>query len=70
MMEGSMDVLYPCCAGLDVHKDSVVAAVRLADDGLGQDRSAHIRYHNAGAAGAVRLVDRVRLHPRRMASLR
>ena len=25
-----MDVLYPRCAGLDVHKDSVVAAVRLA----------------------------------------
>ena len=28
-----MDVLYPRCAGLDVHKDSVVAAVRLAADG-------------------------------------
>jgi transposase len=28
-----MDVLYPCCAGLDVHKDSVVAAVRLAAGG-------------------------------------
>jgi transposase len=28
--EGIMDVLYPRCAGLDVHKDSVVAAVRLA----------------------------------------
>lgn len=28
-----MDVLYPRCAGLDVHKDSVVAAVRLAGDG-------------------------------------
>ena len=27
-----MEVLYPCCAGLDVHKDSVVAAVRLAAD--------------------------------------
>ena len=23
-----MQVLYPCCAGLDVHKDSVVARVR------------------------------------------
>jgi transposase len=33
MMEGTMDVLYPCCAGLDVHKDSVVAALRLAADG-------------------------------------
>jgi transposase len=28
-----MDVLYPRCAGLDVHKDSVVASVRLAGDG-------------------------------------
>ena len=28
-----MDVLYPRCAGLDVHKDTVVAAVRLASDG-------------------------------------
>ena len=28
-----MDVLYPRCAGLDVHKDSVVAAVRLAEEG-------------------------------------
>ena len=26
-----MEVLYPRCAGLDVHKDSVVAAVRLAE---------------------------------------
>src|ERR1700759_1138462 len=33
MMEGTIDVLYPCCAGLDVHKDSVVAALRLAADG-------------------------------------
>jgi transposase len=33
MTEGIMDVLYPCCAGLDVHKDSVVAAVRWAADG-------------------------------------
>jgi transposase len=31
-MEGAMDVLYPRCAGLDVHKDSVVAGVRLAGD--------------------------------------
>ena len=28
-----MEVLYPRCAGLDVHKDTVVAAVRLAADG-------------------------------------
>src|SRR5215211_9116545 len=29
-----MDVLYPRCAGLDVHKDSVVAGVRLAREGV------------------------------------
>jgi transposase len=28
-----MDVLYRRCAGLDVHKDTVVAAIRLASDG-------------------------------------
>ena len=28
-----MEVLHPRCAGLDVHKDSVAAAVRLADAG-------------------------------------
>ena len=28
-----MDVLYPRCAGLDVHKDTVVAAVRSAANG-------------------------------------
>src|SRR5690606_41639029 len=26
---GAMEVLYPRCAGLDVHKDSVVACVRV-----------------------------------------
>jgi hypothetical protein len=26
-----MDVLYQRCAGLDVHKESVVAGVRVAD---------------------------------------
>jgi transposase len=26
-----MDTLYPCCAGLDVHKDTVVACVRCVD---------------------------------------
>ena len=28
-----MDVLYPRCAGLDVHKDTVVAAVRIVANG-------------------------------------
>lgn len=28
-----MELLYPRCAGLDVHKDVVVACVRIAQDG-------------------------------------
>ncbi len=28
-----MEVLYPRCAGLDVHKDTVVACVRVAEGG-------------------------------------
>ena len=28
-----MQVLYPRCAGLDVHKDTVVACVRLVGEG-------------------------------------
>jgi transposase len=28
-----MEVLYPCCAGLDVHKDMVVACLRLTSEG-------------------------------------
>ena len=28
-----MEVLYPRCCGLDVHKDSVVASLRLVIDG-------------------------------------
>jgi hypothetical protein len=31
--EMTMEVLHPRCAGLDVHKDSVVACVRLAEGG-------------------------------------
>src|SRR4051795_3574647 len=32
-MEAAMEVLYPRCAGLDVHKDTVVVAVRIAAGG-------------------------------------
>ena len=28
-----MDVIYPRCAGLDVHKQTVVACARIAGDG-------------------------------------
>jgi transposase len=29
-----MDVIYPCCAGLDVHQQTVVACTRIAGDSL------------------------------------
>src|SRR3954453_2400385 len=29
--EAMMEILYPRCAGLDIHRDSIVACVRLAD---------------------------------------
>jgi transposase len=32
-MEAIMEVIYPRCAGLDVHKQTVVACVRIAGDG-------------------------------------
>ena len=28
-----MEILHPCCCGLDVHKETVVACVRLVTDG-------------------------------------
>src|SRR5438552_13515815 len=31
--EAIMEVIYPRCAGLDVHKQTVVACVRIAGDG-------------------------------------
>src|SRR5216683_417674 len=32
-MEASMEVLYQRCAGLDVHKDTVVCSVRITENG-------------------------------------
>jgi len=37
-----MDILYPRCAGLDVHKDNVVAAVRIAAAGKVATESSHL----------------------------
>ena len=38
-----MEVLYPRCAGLDVHKETVVACVRVAGGRHGQTRGPHVR---------------------------
>jgi hypothetical protein len=34
-----MDILYACCAGLDVHKETVVATVRRQGSGKVQRRT-------------------------------
>ncbi len=44
MEEGAMQVFYSRCAGLDVHKDTVVASARLASGSMAVPRvSAHPR---------------------------
>ncbi len=49
-----MQVLHPRCAGLDVHKDSVVAAVRLA--GAGGTRT-EVRGFDTTTPGLLALAD-------------
>jgi transposase len=48
-----MEVLHPRCAGLDVHKDNVVACVRLADDTLTQQ----VRTFSTTTPGLLALLD-------------
>jgi transposase len=50
----TMQVLYPRCAGLDVHKDTVVAALRLASGGLPKT---DIRTFNTTTPGLLALSD-------------
>ena len=49
-----MDFLYPRCAGLDVHKDTVVACVRVAIDGNAQ---AEVRTFDTTTPGLLALAD-------------
>src|SRR5918993_1654800 len=50
--EGAMEVLYPRCAGLDVHKDAVVASARLA---TGRDVTVEVRTFPTTTAGLLAL---------------
>src|SRR3982751_2210277 len=50
--EGVMEVLYPRCAGLDVHKDTVVASARLA---AGRDVTVEVRTFPTTTAGLLTL---------------
>jgi transposase len=52
-----MEVLYPRCAGLDVHKDTVVACVRLGAEGTVQ---AEVRTFDATAPALLSLADWLR----------
>ncbi len=57
-----MEVLYPRCAGLDVHKDTVVACVRIAVRRPRVTRSAHVcDDHDSGLLELGRLADCARL---------
>ena len=47
-----MEVLYPRCAGLDVHKDTVVASARLA---AGRDVTVEVRTFPTTTAGLLAL---------------
>src|SRR4029450_7419599 len=50
--EGAMEVLYPRCAGLDVHKDTVVASARLA---AGRDVTVEVQTFPTTTAGLLAL---------------
>ncbi len=51
-----MQVIDPCCCGLDIHKKFVVACVlTTADDG-------QVKHHDRRPARAARWADRQRLH--------
>src|SRR5690242_3326030 len=49
-----MEVLHPRCAGLDVHKETVVACVRLADQG---EVAREVRTFATTTAGLLTLSD-------------
>ena len=49
-----MEVIYPRCAGLDVHKQTVVACARIAGDG---PVAQHVRTFEATTAGLLALSD-------------
>src|SRR3954447_23019619 len=52
--EGAMEVLFPRCAGLDVHKAAVVAAVRLA---AGGEVAREVRTFATTTAGLLELAE-------------
>jgi hypothetical protein len=54
-LEAIMEVIYPRCAGLDVHKQTVVACARIAGDGTPLQEVRTFDTHDLGTAGPGRL---------------
>ena len=55
-MAAQFEVIHPCCAGLDVHKKTVVACVRrVGPDGRSSRSPSDLRHHDRRPAGAGRL---------------
>ncbi len=50
-----MDILYMRCAGLDIHRDTIVACVRLAEAGgvVRLVETFALRRHHRGVGAAV-----------------
>jgi transposase len=59
--KGAKDVLDPRCSGRDVHKDTVVACVRMVRDGAANSDVRTVDTTTRRPAGAVRLVGGERL---------
>jgi transposase len=53
-----MEILHPRCAGLDVHKDTVVAAVRC----VSEPRQHEVRSFATTTAGLLALADWLTVH--------
>ena len=60
-----MDVLYANCAGLDFHKDTVVACSRRMIDGQSHPRGSHLHDDDERASRLVGLARIARRNPHR-----
>ena len=60
-----MEGLYPRCAGLDVHKDTVAASVRIQEAGRARHPRRELRHDNEGTTSTGRLARRTRGDARR-----
>lgn len=59
-----MEILYRCCGGLDVHKETVVACLLSQQEGQVKKEVRTFGTMTASASVLVGLADLLRLHPR------